>query len=137
MSYHVDVVQACMANPHFRQELHTTPRAQLVLMCLQPGEDIGNEVHHLDQLLFFVAGTGRFEVDDQCGDVGPGHAVHVPAGTYHNFVNTGTEPMKLYTVYAPPEHAPGTVHRTKAEAQAAEAAELGALTSPRPARSSD
>jgi mannose-6-phosphate isomerase-like protein (cupin superfamily) len=125
MSYHVDINQACKANTNFRQELFTTQRAQIVLMSLLPGEDIGNEVHDLDQILFFVTGTGRFAVGDHKGDVAPGHAVHVPAGTYHNFTNTGDEAMKLYTVYAPPEHKPGTIHKTKAEAEAAEAAEHG------------
>lgn len=123
MGYHGDVVGACKANADFRRVLFTTDRAQLVLMSLRPGEDIGLEVHGLDQLLFVVSGTGRFVAGEQEGALGPGHAVHVPAGEYHNVLNTGEAPLRLYTVYAPPEHAPGTVHRTKADAVAAEAAE--------------
>ncbi len=121
MSYHTDIVQAALANTFFRKVLYTTERTQLVLMCVAPGEDIGEEVHHLDQVLIFVAGRGDYVLDDARGQVGPGSAVVVPAGTRHNFINAGDEPLKLYTVYAPPEHADGTIHKTKAEADAAEA----------------
>jgi mannose-6-phosphate isomerase-like protein (cupin superfamily) len=126
VSFHLNVVDACRANTDFRRELFTTPLSQLVLMCVLPGDDIGMEVHHLDQHLFFVQGTGTFVIGDHRGTIAPGDVVVVPSGSWHNFVNTGVEPMKLYTVYAPAEHAPGTVHRTKAEAEAAEAEEHAA-----------
>lgn len=125
MSYHTDVVQAALANNFFRKVLYTTERTQLVLMCVAPGEDIGDEIHHLDQVLVFVSGRGDYILDDARGQVGAGSAVVVPAGTRHNFINAGDEPLKLYTVYAPPEHPDGTIHKTKAEADAAEAAEHG------------
>lgn len=125
MSFHTNILQAARDNGYFRKELHTTERSQVVVMSIEPGDDIGAEVHDLDQVLVFVAGTGEFQVGDQKGKVSPGDVVVVPAHAEHNFVNTGREPMKLFTVYAPPEHAPGTIHRTKAEAEAAEAEEHG------------
>lgn len=121
MSYHGNVIAAAKANAFFRKVLHTAPNSQLVVMCLQPGEDIGAEVHDLDQILVFVEGEGEYHLNDSIGQVASGDAVVVPAGVHHNFTNTGDQPLKLYTVYAPPEHPPGTIHRTKAEADAAEA----------------
>ncbi len=123
MSFHTDIHAATLANTFFRKDLHTTIRSQLVLMSVEPGDDIGLETHDLDQVLCFVAGSGEAIVAAERSAVAPGHVVFVPAGTQHNFVNTGREPLKLFTVYAPPEHAPGTVHRTKADALLAEAAE--------------
>lgn len=123
MSFHTSLTQAAMSNSFFRKELFTTERSQIVVMSIEPGDDIGAEVHDLDQVLVFVSGEGEFQVGNQKGKVQPGDVVVVPAHAEHNFVNTGSEPLKLYTVYAPPEHAPGTVHRTKAEADAAEAEE--------------
>jgi mannose-6-phosphate isomerase-like protein (cupin superfamily) len=123
MSFHLNLEEATRANPYFRKELYTTERTQLVVMSLAPGEDIGLETHDLDQVLFFVAGQGQFVVGEECGAMKAGDVVVVPAHTAHNFINTGDEPLKLYTVYAPPDVAPGTLHRTKAEAEAAEAEE--------------
>ncbi|MBO9539507.1 cupin domain-containing protein [bacterium] len=123
MSFHSNLVQAARSNSYFRKELYTTERSQVVVMSIEPGDDIGAEVHDLDQVLVFVAGEGEFQVGDLKGRVQPGDVVVVPAHAEHNFINTGSEPLKLYTVYAPPEHAPGTIHRTKAEAAAAEAEE--------------
>jgi mannose-6-phosphate isomerase-like protein (cupin superfamily) len=92
-------------------------------MTLAPGQDIGAEVHEEnDQLLTFVEGSGLAEVDGERRDVGPGDLVIVPAGVRHNFTNTGSGPLRLYTVYGPPDHRDGVVHRTKAEAERAEAA---------------
>ena len=125
MAYSSDIFRATEANTDFRRVLFTTPLSQLVLMTVQPGDDIGLETHHLDQVLVFVSGRGESVLDGARGEIGPGTVVVVPAGTEHNFVNTGSEPLKLFTVYAPPEHADGTVHKTKAEADAAEAAEHG------------
>jgi mannose-6-phosphate isomerase-like protein (cupin superfamily) len=86
---------------------------------------MGAEVHDLDQVLVFVSGRGEYVLDGAKGQVGPGEVVVVPAGTKHNFITVGDEPMKLYTVYAPPEHPDGTIHKTKEEAEIAEAEEHG------------
>jgi len=126
MSYSTDIQRAATENDDFRRVLYTTERTQLVLMSVQPGDDIGLEIHDLDQVLCFVSGTGYSVLAGKRSPVGPGTVVVVPAGTEHNFVNTGSEPLKLFTVYAPPEHPDGTVHRTRAEAEAAEAAEHAA-----------
>lgn len=123
MSFHLNLDEATRANSFFRKELYTTDRTQIVVMSVEPGDDIGLETHDLDQVLYFVSGKGEYSVGDDRGQVQPGDVVVVPAHTQHNFLNTGNEPMKLFTVYAPPEHAPGTLHRTKAEALEAEAAE--------------
>lgn len=116
--YHVDIEAAARANDAFRRVLHTTGHVQLVVMTLRAGEDIGSEVHeHIDQVLTFVDGVVRAEVAGQTREVGPGDLVVVPAGTQHNFTNVGTEPARLYTIYAPPDHAPDTVHLTKQDAE--------------------
>lgn len=134
MSFQANVAQAALANTAFRRVLYTTERSQVVLMCVQPGEDIGLEAHEgHDQVLYFLEGHGESLLGEHRGLIGPGDVAIVPSGVYHNFVNTGTVPLKLYTVYAPPEHAPGTVHLTKAEAEAAEH-EHHAPSAPAPAR---
>jgi mannose-6-phosphate isomerase-like protein (cupin superfamily) len=107
-------------NDAFRRTLETGEHAQLVVMTIQPGEEIGEETHQGDQILFFIEGEGEAVIEGESSPVGPGDYVFVPAGTLHNFVNTGGEPLKLATTYAPPEHPDGTVHQTKAEADAAE-----------------
>jgi mannose-6-phosphate isomerase-like protein (cupin superfamily) len=107
-------------NEYFRQVVETGEHAQLVAMTIQPGEEIGEETHEGDQILFFVEGEGEAILEGESGPARPGDYVFVPAGTLHNFVNTGSEPLRLLTTYAPPEHPHGTVHRTKAEADAAE-----------------
>jgi mannose-6-phosphate isomerase-like protein (cupin superfamily) len=104
----------------FRREILTNQHSQVVLMSVQPGDDIGEETHDVDQVLVFVEGRGEAYLNGEKGIVEEGSLVAVPAGTLHNFVNTGTQPLKLYTIYSPPEEAPGTLHRTKAEAVAAE-----------------
>jgi mannose-6-phosphate isomerase-like protein (cupin superfamily) len=113
-------VELARQNGFFRQTLVTGEHAQVVAMTIQPGEEIGEETHEGDQILFFVEGLGEAIVDGEVEPVGPNDMVFVPAGTLHNFVNTGSEPLRLVTTYAPPEHPDGTVHRTKAEADAAE-----------------
>ncbi len=119
--YLVDITEAARSNDAFRRVLHTTRRVQLVVMTLQPGEDIGSEVHeHNDQVLTFVEGTVSAEVAGDTRQVGAGDIVVVPAGTRHNFTNTSDVPARLYTLYSPPDHDPDTVHMTKADAQAAE-----------------
>jgi mannose-6-phosphate isomerase-like protein (cupin superfamily) len=122
MACNVDIVEAARSNAFFRSVLSTGAFAQVVVMCIPPGGEIGEEVHeHVDQVLVFVDGTGAAILEGEESPVGPDRLVHVPAGTRHNFVNRGASDLKLYTVYAPPQHAEGTIHRTKAEADADEA----------------
>jgi mannose-6-phosphate isomerase-like protein (cupin superfamily) len=121
MTFHDDIVGLAQRNEDFRREVVTGQHSQVVVMSLAPGEEIGEEVHvGVDQTLVFVAGEGRAILDGVTSPIAVDSLYFVPAGTRHNFVNTGSGPMKLYTIYAPPEHAPGTVFRTKAEADAAE-----------------
>jgi mannose-6-phosphate isomerase-like protein (cupin superfamily) len=111
-------------NGYFRQVLYTGKYAQLVLMCLQPGEEIGNEVHpKVDQFFRIESGSAKFIFNGKEEHVAKaGDAVIVPAGTYHNVVNAfKTKQLKLYTLYSPPNHPDGTIHKTKDEAEAAEA----------------
>jgi mannose-6-phosphate isomerase-like protein (cupin superfamily) len=113
-----------LENTYFRHVLFTGRHAQLVVMCLGPGEDIGDEVHpNVDQFFRIEQGEARFVFSEkQERLVRDGDAVVVPAGTYHNVINTSkTVPLKLYTLYCPPNHPDKTVHKTKAEAEAAEA----------------
>jgi mannose-6-phosphate isomerase-like protein (cupin superfamily) len=120
----VDIVQLARSNDAFRREIATGEHSQVVAMTIPVGEDIGEEVHEEnDQLLVFVDGEGEAVLDGKTSPVTPNDLVLVPAGTRHNFINKGDGPLRLVTVYAPPEHPPGTVHQTKAEAKAAEAAE--------------
>jgi len=122
MAFNVDIVAAAKANTFFRQVLSTGPKAQVVVMSIPSGGEIGEEIHEqVDQVLAFVAGEGVALMDGVESAVGPDRLVHVPAGTRHNVVNRGSVDLRLYTVYAPPQHAPGTIHRTKAEADADEA----------------
>jgi mannose-6-phosphate isomerase-like protein (cupin superfamily) len=110
-------------NKFFRQVMFTGVHCQLVVMCLQPGEDIGDEVHpKVDQFFRIEEGNAKFVFNEkEVHLVKAGDAVVVPAGTFHNVINTSkTEPLKLYTVYSPPNHPADTIHKTKAEAEAAE-----------------
>lgn len=119
----VDIVAKAKENDAFRREVVTGEHTQVVLMTIPPGGEIGEEVHDVDQVLVFIEGDGEAVLDDETSPVHRNGMAFVPAGTKHNFRNTGSGPMRLYTVYAPPEHDPGTVHQTKEEADAAEAAE--------------
>jgi mannose-6-phosphate isomerase-like protein (cupin superfamily) len=114
-----NVQQLTLENNNFRKVLFTNKHSQVVLMSLPPGEDIGREVHEgVDQVLVFVKGAGQAVVGRETRDMGPGDMFAVPAGTEHNFTNTGDEALKLFTVYSPPEHPDGVVHATKADALA-------------------
>jgi mannose-6-phosphate isomerase-like protein (cupin superfamily) len=122
-----DIEQVTLNNTTFRTVLFTGEHTQLTVMRLAPGEDIGREVHsHLDQFIRIEEGRARVElgrtedVVDETHDVEPDWAVIVPAGIWHNVVNTGDGEVKLYSPYSPPEHPAETVHRTKADAEAAE-----------------
>jgi mannose-6-phosphate isomerase-like protein (cupin superfamily) len=117
----VDIVALARRSDDFRREVMTGPNMQIVVMTIPPGEEIGAETHpDTDQVLFFVEGEGEAILDGETSPVAPGHLVFVRAGVHHNFVNTGDGPLRIATAYAPPEHEPGTVHRDKAEADAAE-----------------
>jgi mannose-6-phosphate isomerase-like protein (cupin superfamily) len=122
MTLNMDIVALATANEFFRRVVSTGPKAQVVLMCIPPNGEIGEEVHeHVDQVLVFVAGEGVAVLEGEASQVGRDRLVHVPAGMRHNVVNSGSVDLRLYTIYAPPQHAPGTIHRTKAEADADEA----------------
>lgn len=103
-------------NENFRKVLYTGDHAQLVLMNVPVGEEIGEETHKVDQLLFFIEGVGELISSGVIKDVEVHDVIFVPAGTPHNFRNTGDVDLKLFTVYAPPQHKSGTVHKTKVEA---------------------
>jgi mannose-6-phosphate isomerase-like protein (cupin superfamily) len=120
----IDVKDAAKVSDDFRRVLFTAVGSQVVIMALRIGESIGAEVHAVDQVLYVVKGDGVAVIDGRRVPFAKGAMLCVPAGATHDVVNTGGEPLKLFTVYAPPQHAPGTVHRTKAEAAAAEKSEL-------------
>ena len=117
----IDVIKLARKSEEFRRVLLTGSNMQVVVMTIPPGEEIGEETHeHGDQMLFFVDGRGDAVLEGKTTPVEAGHLVFVPAGTLHNFVNTGDEPLRIVTAYAPPEHEHGTVHHTKEEADADE-----------------
>lgn len=119
MSYITNIEKATLENTTFRTVLYTAKHSQLVVMSLLPNEEIGEEVHPLDQFLRFEKGEGKVVLDGVESLVSDGFAVLVPAGTRHNVINTSSDaPLKLYTVYAPPDHKDGTMHVTKADALA-------------------
>jgi mannose-6-phosphate isomerase-like protein (cupin superfamily) len=119
--YVVNIKEETLKNDHFRRVLHTAGHSQLVVMSLLPGEEIGEEVHLLDQFISLQAGKGKFILDGREYEVAAGWAVLIPEGTRHNVINTSTtEKLKLHTIYSPPQHAAGTVHASRAEALAAE-----------------
>ena len=116
--YSINIEEKTLAGNNFREVLYTTERSQLVIMTLQPGEEIGQE-HHTghDQFIRVEAGQGVAILDGEKHALEDGVAVVIPAGTEHNVINTSqSEPLRLYTLYTPPEHPDGIVHATKAEA---------------------
>jgi mannose-6-phosphate isomerase-like protein (cupin superfamily) len=119
MKGYVDnIEQATLANEDFRRVLYTGKNLQLVLMTLPPGCDIGAEVHEdIDQFFRIEAGEGEVHIDGAVHRVEDDFAIVVPAGARHNVVNTGSEPMRLYTLYGPPEHKEGIVHRDREAAE--------------------
>ena len=113
----VPIVKQALNNDAFRDEVITGKECQVVLMTIQPGEEIGAEVHDdHDQILVFVEGNGQAVLEGQAREVGTNDLVFVHAGMEHNFINTGDRPLRLYTIYAPPEHPAGTRHDSKADA---------------------
>lgn len=112
-----NIEQLTLANKYFRQVVHTAKSTQLTVMHLQRSEDIGEEVHDVDQFLRIEKGTGRAILNGVESYLTDGSVVIVPAGVKHNIINdSGTDPMKLYTLYSPPHHRDGVVHKTKEEA---------------------
>jgi len=118
--YVVNIEKATRENRNFRKVLYTAKNSQLVVMCLKPGEDIGEEVHQMDQFLRIEQGSGKAVLDDVEHRIAAEWAVVVPAGTKHNIINTSSDEMKIYTIYSPPNHKDGTIHVTKADAEAYE-----------------
>jgi len=113
-----DIEDISLNNDAFRRVLYTAQHGQLVVMSLGPGEEIGAEVHTLDQFFRVEAGTGEAVLDGVTTAVRAGFVIVVPAGATHNILNTGDAPLKLYTLYAPPNHRDGVVHQTRADAEA-------------------
>ena len=116
--FSINIEEKTLANDYFREVLFTTARSQLVVMSLQPGEEIGLEKHQgHDQFIRVEAGEGVAILNGERHALEDGVAVVIPAGTEHNVINTSkSEPMKLYTLYTPPEHPDGIIHKDKAEA---------------------
>ena len=115
--YVQNIESISVKDENFRQVLYTAKNCQLVVMALNPKEEIGMEVHELDQFFRVEEGIGEAVLDGIHKMISAGFAVLVPAGTNHNIINTGTTPMKLYTLYSPPNHRDGVIHKTRVEAE--------------------
>jgi mannose-6-phosphate isomerase-like protein (cupin superfamily) len=113
-----DIAALALSNQEFRRVLYTAKHCQLVIMALKPKEEIGAEVHKLDQFFRVEDGVGEAVLDGVRTPIRAGFAVVVPAGANHNIINTGSVPLKLYTLYAPPNHRDGVVHHNRADAEA-------------------
>ncbi|MDP3994192.1 MAG: cupin domain-containing protein [Candidatus Doudnabacteria bacterium] len=120
MNGYIDNIEKItLENENFRKVLYTAKHSQLVVMSLKPGEEIGEEIHDLDQFLRIESGNGRAVLDGKETPISDGTAIIVPAGTRHNIINTSSsDRLKLYTIYSPPNHRDGTVHVIKADAEA-------------------
>lgn len=127
--YVANIEDLSLENNNFRKVLYTDTNTQLVVMSLLAGEEIGEEVHDdVDQFLRIEKGVGHAVLNDVSHDIGDGSVIIVPVGVKHNIINSGNEPMKLYTLYMPPHHKDGTVHETKADAEADEAEHFDGVT---------
>jgi mannose-6-phosphate isomerase-like protein (cupin superfamily) len=119
--YTINLEKATLKNEYFRKVLYTAKNSQLVLMSLLPGEDIGEEIHQLDQFIRCEAGEGKAILDGVAHKISDGFCIVVPAGAKHNIINTSSDkPLKLYTVYSPPNHRDGVIHKTKGDAESGE-----------------
>ncbi|MES2225335.1 MAG: cupin domain-containing protein [Patescibacteria group bacterium] len=112
-----NIEEDSLQNDNFREVLYTGTYMQLVVMSINPGEEIGEEVHGQDQFIRVEEGEGKAVLDGKEHELSDGFAVVVPAGTKHNIINTGTDSLKLYTIYAAPHHKDGVIHKTKAAAE--------------------
>ena len=119
--FNKDIIAQATKNKNFQQEVYYDEQCQIVLMSIEPGEDIGEETHDADQTTFFVAGEGQAVVDGSRTKVSENHLIVIPKGAKHNIINKGEGPLKLFTVYSPPAEEQGVSHKTKEEAEAAEA----------------
>lgn len=116
--YFGNIEEETLKNNNFRKVLFTGPNSQLVVMSLLPGEEIGAEVHDgHDQFIRIDKGQAKFILGEEEFEASDGFAMVVPAGINHNVINTGDTELKLYTIYSPPEHPDGTIHKTKSEAE--------------------
>lgn len=119
MPFQTNIAQATAQNTDFRHVLFTGVKSQLVVMSIPPGGEIGQETHlHVEQILYFQSGTGEAILDGVTSKIGPGDVVIVMPGTQHNFKNTGTVPLQIFTTYAPPNHLDGRIQHTVADEQA-------------------
>lgn len=113
--YVINMERETLVNKDYRRVLYTAKNSQLVLMSIEPGDEVGEEIHPLDQFIRIEQGEGKIIIDDNEYEVREDFAAVIPQGAKHNVINTGTIPMKLYTVYSPAEHKDRTVHKTKAD----------------------
>ena len=128
--YVINIEKASVENDNFRKVLYTAKNSQLVVMSLKPGEEIGTEIHQLDQFIRIESGKGKTVLNGVEHQIEDGYAVVVPSGVEHNIINTSEDQeMKLYTVYSPPNHGDGVVHKTKTEAMADEEEHFDGKTS--------
>ncbi len=119
--FNENIKKEALKNNYFRRVLYTGKNSQVVVMALNPKEDIGMEVHKkYDQVIVIVKGNGFCELNKNKSRISPDSLIYVPKGTWHNFTNIGKTKMKLFTMYSPANHPPGTIHKTKAEAEAKE-----------------
>lgn len=126
IGYIGNIEEVALANTNFRQVLYTGQHSQLVVMSLLPGEEIGMEVHEIvDQFLRVEKGSGKLIINDEEFEIKDGQGIIIPAGAKHNIINlSATDPMKIYTIYSPPHHKDGTIHKTKLDAEADQADHL-------------
>jgi mannose-6-phosphate isomerase-like protein (cupin superfamily) len=118
--FNKDIIELTNKNKFFQKEVYFDENCQIVMMSIEPGEDIGEETHDADQTTFFVSGEGQAVLDGKRTKCTPNHIVVIPKGTKHNIINKGEEPLKIFTVYSPPAEEQGVSHKTKAEAEEAE-----------------
>ncbi|CAN5184631.1 hypothetical protein BH09PSE2_BH09PSE2_12150 [soil metagenome] len=118
--FNADIIDVVTKNTFWQKEVYRDKQIQIVMMHIPPGEDIGEEVHPADQSTFIVSGEGEVMVSGRTSKIAQSHLVVVPKGRNHNFTNTGSEPLKLYSVYSPPAEPEGVAFKTKAEAEEAE-----------------
>ena len=127
--YVINIEKASLENEYFRKVLYTAKNSQLVIMSLKPNEDIGEEVHQLDQFIRCESGSGKAILNGVEHIISDGFAIVVPAGAKHNIINTSSDkPLKLYTIYSPPNHRDGVAHKTKTDAVADEGEHFDGVT---------